>query len=1012
MHDDRRLVEQRIRRHLAERMTPLVHPESEALQVAAGPTGEDLVPIAIGDKWGPPWATTWFELTGKLPDSWRGRHVEAIVDLGFEADSPGFQCEGLVIDADGHAVQGVHPRRQAVPLDTANGDVRVVIEAASNPAFPQFWPSPMGSPDTAPDAALYRLRRADAVLVDEAAESLLYDFDVFDATMRVLDEHDPRRAQLLEGIVQALDRLPDVAAATATLAPLLATGARASAHHIVACGHAHIDTAWLWPIRETMRKCRRTFASAVALMDEHPDYRFACSQAQHYAWIESQDPELFGRITAKVRAGQWLPVGGMWVEADMNLPSGESLVRQLVHGQRYFESRFGRRCDEAWIPDVFGYPAGLPQLFRSAGIHRFVTQKLSWNKTNRFPHHTFWWEGLDGSQVLTHFPPVERYDAEITPEQLDFAGRNFSDHRWSRWSLMPFGYGDGGGGPTREMVERARRLADLDGLPTLRMGGPSEFFEHVESEIRGGAEAPVWRGELYFETHRGTLTSQLDTKIGNRRCERLLVETELWSAALGRDAGIDDLWRQVLTQQFHDILPGSSIAWVHADAEAAFEAVATDLEGHIGRLLGELAAPLGASAAVANPSSRPRCEVMETAGAISGEGPRQELADDRTAAVVEVAAFTVAPLRAVGTPDRVVVTDRSLSNHQLSVRWDPEGAIISIIDPVRGRELMPAGAHAAVLELARDHPVEYDAWDLESWTRKGAVTLDGAERVEVVDSGPLVGRVRVRRTFGPSTVDVTYTLRAGSRRLDIDVDLDWNHQEYLLSMAFPIDVRTDTAICDVQFGVVERPTHASTSWDAAKFEVCAHRFVALAEPHFGVAVLNDGRYGHAVLDGAVRVSLVRASKYPDPGADQGRHHVTLAVMPYGGDLADVLTEADLLNRPLRVVQLTDAGDADASDADAGDATAIAPPVEVLGAGVDVDAVKLADDGSGDLIVRLHEACGDRAPVTVRAPRRITGASRCNVLEEPSNGYEVSDGIVALVMRPFELITLRITQATA
>ncbi|MDQ3391304.1 MAG: glycosyl hydrolase-related protein [Actinomycetota bacterium] len=1010
MHDDRRLVEQRIRRQVVERLTPLVYPESEVLQVAAGPTLGDLAPIAVGDKWGPPWTTTWFELTGKLPDAWRGRRVEAIIDLGFEVDAPGFQCEGLVIDANGRAVQGVHPRRQAVRLDSSGSHVRIVVEAASNPAFPQFRSSPMGSPDTAPDFPLYRLRRADAVLVDETAESLLYDFDVLDATMRVLDERDPRRAQLLDALVRALDRLPDLAAATAVLAPVLAMGARASAHHIVACGHAHIDTAWLWPIRETMRKCRRTFASAVALMDERPDYRFACSQAQQYAWIEQQDPDLFERIAAKVRSGQWLPVGGMWVEADMNLPSGESLVRQLVQGQRYFESRFGMRCKEAWIPDVFGYPAGLPQLFRAAGIDRFVTQKLSWNKTNRFPHHTFWWEGLDGSRVLTHFPPVDTYNAEITAEQLDFAARNFSDHRWSRWSLMPFGYGDGGGGPTREMIERARRLADLDGMPALRIGSPSEFFDHVEAEIRAGAQTPVWRGELYFEMHRGTLTSQLGTKLGNRRCERLLVETELWSAALGRHAGIDELWRQVLTQQFHDILPGSSIAWVHADAEAVFQSVATDVEARISGLLGELAAPLGGGAAVANPSSRARHEVIETGAEIAGDGPRQDLDDGRTAAVVDVAAFAVAPLRAVDTRDRVVVTDRSMSNHQLSIRWDPDGSITSIIDPARGRELIPAGALAAVLELAPDHPVEYDAWDLESWTRKGAVTLHDAERVEVVESGPLVGRVRVRRTFGASTADVTYTLRTGSPRLDIDIDLDWNHDEHLLSMAFPIDVRTDTAICDVQFGVVERPTHSSTSWDAAKFEVCAHRFVALAEPHFGVAVLNDGRYGHAVFDGAIRVSLARAPKYPDPGADHGRHRVTLSVMPYGGDLADVLSEADLLNRPLRIVDAAEASEAE-HECD-GYVTVSLPPVELLGAGIDVDAVKLADDGSGDLIVRFHEACGDRVPVTVRTPRRITGASRCNVLEEPSHGYEVSDGIVALVLAPFELITLRIAQVTA
>ncbi len=369
----------------------------------------------------------------------------------------------------------------------------------------------------------------------------------------------------------------------------------AAGHRSIAIGHAHIDTAWLWPIRETRRKCVRTFASATALMDDYPEYRFAASSAQHYAWVEESYPALFDRITERVERGQWLPIGGMWVEADMNLPSGESLVRQIVVGQRYFEEKFGQRCEEAWIPDVFGYPAGLPQVFAAGGMRRFVTQKMSWNKQNRFPHSTFWWEGLDGTRVLTHFPPVDTYNAEITPAEVAYSAGNFKDHGWSSVSLMPFGHGDGGGGPTREMLERARRLASADPRVTVAVGTLDEFFDAVEAEVRAGAPVPVWRGELYLESHRGTLTSQLRTKLGNRRCERLLVEAELWAATLDRPADLDDLWRDVLTQQFHDILPGSSIAWVHADAEAVFERVAAELEERIAGLLAEIA-PRGRSA--------------------------------------------------------------------------------------------------------------------------------------------------------------------------------------------------------------------------------------------------------------------------------------------------------------------------------------------------------------------------------------------------------------------------------
>ena len=356
-----------------------------------------------------------------------------------------------------------------------------------------------------------------------------------------------------------------------------------------------------------------------------------------------------------------------------------------------------------------------------------------------------------------------------------------------------------------------------------------------------------------------------------------------------------------------------------------------------------------------------------------------------------------APAVAEATNDRVVVTDRSLSNGLLAVAWDLDGNLRSVIDVARARELLPDGEMAAVLELAVDQPVRYDAWDLESWVRADPQRLTTAESVEVVERGPLVGAVQVRRTFGPSSATLTYVMRAGSARLDVHVELDWHHREHLLSLAFPLDVRADTAACGVQFGSVRRPTHASTSWDAAKFEVCAHRYVDVAEPAFGVAVLDDGRYGHALFDGAVRVSLARAARYPDPLPDQGRHEVTVSLFPHGPGLADVVAEAERLDLPVRLFEWRRGG------------RRAGPVVDVTARGVEVDAVKLADDGSGDLIVRLHEACGDRARVTVAADRRILAASRCNLLEEAGAGFEVSDGIVATTLRPFELLTLRLTR---
>jgi alpha-mannosidase len=597
--------------------------------------------------------------------------------------------------------------------------------------------------------------------------------------------------------------------------------------------------------------------------------------------------------------------------------------------------------------------------------------------------------------VLTHFPPVDTYNAEIVPREMAHSVRRFAEHAWSEWSLMPFGYGDGGGGPTREMLERRRRMADLDGMPTVQLGAPADFFDRVDAEVAAGAPVPVWRGELYFETHRGTLTSQLRTKLGNKRCERLLREAELWTAAAGGDPGtFDELWREVLTLQFHDIIPGSSIAWVHEEAEAAHRRIGDELEGHVDALLRELA-PAGP--AVANAATLAREEVVVSGVEPTGDGPVQRLGDGRVAFRTRAPGLGIGPAVALAVSDRVVVTDRSMTNRHLAVSWDIDGNLRSVIDLAHARELLPEGALGAVLELAPDHPVRYDAWDLESWVRDDPERLLVADDVTIVESGPLLGSVRVQRSFGASSVTVTYELRAGSPRLDVHVDIDWHHQEHLLSMAFPLDVRADDASCGIQFGAVRRPTHPSSSWDAAKFEVCAHRYVDVAEPSFGVAVLNDGRYGHDVFGGAVRVSLARGARYPDPHADQGRHAVRLSLLPHGPGLAEVVAEAERVDLPLRVV--------------ADGTAAVAPPplVSVTGRAVEVDAVKVADDGSGDVVVRLHEAAGDRARLTVAADGRVMAASACNLLEEPTASYEVSDGIVATTLRPFELLTLRLTR---
>ncbi len=1012
MHDDRTLLEARFVKERA-RIVPAVHRRSMPLTVLAHELPGEPVPFAdalagsfepfeIGAPWGRRWGTTWFRLVADVPSDWTGP-FEVTIDLGFHPRSTGFQCEGMVYTSDGRLLQGIHPNRTGVPLPELNpGDrLELFVEAAANPGFDRLVPSSMGASTAGDGTTIYRLARAELVERDDEVIALLHDLDVLDGVMRSLPATEPRRRRLLQILSDAHDSLDllDVAgtaaSARAVLAPALELPAHASAHRIIAVGHAHIDTAWLWPLRETERKCVRTFASAVRLMDEMPDFRLVCSQAAQYRWIEDEFPDLFARIKDKVAAGQWIPVGGMWVEPDMNLPSGESIVRQLVHGQRAFEHWFGRRCTEVWIPDVFGYPGSLPQIFALAGCERFVTQKLSWNKQNAMPNHTFWWQGIDGTRVLTHFPPVDTYNAEMVPKEISFASANFRDGRWSDWSLMPYGYGNGGGGPTREMVERARRLADLDGSPRVELGTVEQFFEAVEDEIAVAAsagQAPVWVGELYFEMHRGTYTSQIGTKLGNRQAERLLREAELWWANAGHDDGVaielDALWKEVLLHQFHDILPGSSIAWVHEEAELALARVAERLDELIGRALHRICSPTGS---IANVRTHAADEVVVADTAAPGIGPQQRLTDGRHAYRVAAAGLALSAIEALPVSDRVVVEPRRLANGFVDVSLDDLGQLEQVHDLTHDRRALRPGSPAAVLRFGPDHPVEYEAWDIESWAARLAAPVTDIRSIDIVERGPLVGSIRVMRGFGASTASITYRLRAGSPRLDIELDIDWQDREKVLSIDFPLDVHADQAACGIQFGHVYRPTHRSTSWDAAKFEVCAHRWVDVAEPGFGVAVLDDGRFGHDVQGGGVRVTLLRSAIWPDLDADRGHHRTTVALLPHGPGLHDVLREAEALEHPLRVVT----GSADRP---------VPPLVAIDHPGVLVSAVKLADDGSGDVVIRLHEAHGDRATVHISAA--ATAAWRAALTEEPLEEIALGDGGLSVSLRPFELATLR------
>ncbi len=896
------------------------------------------------------------------------------MDLGFTPAHPGFQAEGLVHDPDGRVLKGLNPRNDWIPV-TYGERVEWYVEAAANPTvLTGFRPTDLGDRLTTSSEPLYRLARADLCRRETDVAELVADLEVVEGLRRSLPD-DQRAAELLAAVERALDALDltDVVGtageARAELAGVLGTRATPGGHTISAVGHAHIDSAWLWPVRETVRKVARTVANVLQLMDTDDSLVYAMSSAQQWAWLEAAYPSLFARVREYVEQGRFVPTGGMWVESDTNLVGGEAMARQFVVGQSWFLDHLGVEPREVWLPDSFGYTAALPQIVTLAGMRWFLTQKISWNTTNPFPHHTFWWEGIDGTRVFTHFPPVDTYNAELTGEELAHSAANFRDKGVASRALAPFGYGDGGGGPTREMLGRARRTADLAGSPRVRVETPAAFFTAAEEEYAD--RAPVWTGELYLEIHRGTYTSQAAMKDGNRRCEHLLREAELWCATAAvrglMQYPYDELraaWETVLLHQFHDILPGSSIAWVHREARATYARVLADLEAIVGRALDALAQggdePVAYNAA---PLARLGVPAM-------GAGPP---GDERLAST------------AVATEDGGAV----LTSERFRVTVDCDGVIRSILDLRHEREVLPPDGAANLLELHPDHPNRWDAWDLDEHYRHSVTTLTDADEVRVAGDS-----VVVRRSFGASSVEQRIALHVG--RVEIDTDVDWHERERVLKLAVDCDVHTDEARYETQFGHVVRPTHVNTSWDAARFEVCAHRWTLVSEPGYGVALANRTTYGHDVTRhprtgggtfSRVRASLLRAPRFPDPDTDQGRHGFRHAIVP-GAGVADAARAGYGLNLPLRRRS----------------GRPVDPLVSIDGGTAYVEAVKLAEDGSGDVVVRLYEPLGARTRVRVVPAFETSGGTVVDLLERPLAGDEW-DG-AELTLRPFQIVTLR------
>ncbi|GAA3095627.1 glycoside hydrolase family 38 C-terminal domain-containing protein [Nonomuraea salmonea] len=808
MHDDRTLVEARLKRVLTERIRPAVYPESVPLEVgvwhAPGepvPVAEGLAaprePIAVGTPWG---AAVGHELVHRerhRPHGVDGQDRRSGARPRVQPGQDGLPVRRAGLPARRHPREEPQPPRQqwvrvAGPAEGGE-EVRLHIEAASNPVildYHPFLPTQLGDKETAGTEPLYRLARMDLAVFDKTVWDLVMDLEVLGELMQELPVEGARRWEILRAIERALDAvdLQDVngtaAAARAELTGVLAAPAVPSAHRISAVGHAHIDSAWLWPLRETVRKVARTASNMTTLLEEDPDFVFAMSQAQQWAWLKEHRPEVWAKVVKAVATGRFVPAGGMWVESDTNMPGSEAMARQFVHGKRFFIDEFGVDNEEVWLPDTFGFAAGLPQIIKAAGSKRLLTQKISWSQTNTFPHHTFLWEGIDGTRIFTHFPPIDTYNASLRGGELAHAARNFKDKGVARHSLAPTGHGDGGGGTTREMVARAARVRDLEGSPTVTWETPAEFFDKAEAEY---PNPPVWVGELYLELHRATLTSQAKTKQGNRRSEALLREAELWAATAAVRAG--------------------GRLSVRGARPAVEDGAAAPVPRHPARLVDRVGAPGGAQDVRAGDRGAERHHRRRAARAGGRAGRRHAGLQRRTARPQRRARgrrrpeTPAAAVQAAPRPAGGFVLDDGL----LRVEIDGRGLVVSAYDLRAGRETVAPGRAACLPQLHPDFPNKWDAWDVDEFYRNTVTDLTEADDVRL-DGVTVV----VERSFGASSMVQRLTLAEG--RLEIDTEVDWHETEKFLKLAFPLDVRADRYASESQYGHTFRPTHTNTSW--------------------------------------------------------------------------------------------------------------------------------------------------------------------------------------------------------
>jgi len=972
------------------------------------------LPMPPGTQWGAKWEYGWFKSILIVPPEAAGQRLVLSANPADHSPESG-EClvwvNGEIAGSFSWVRQHLTVTKSAVP----GTQYKILIEAYAGhgPLVFDGGPVPHGSVKV-PESPLTQVtvRETTFGIWREEIYQLAVDFSTLYDLSTHLEPLSLRAAEVDQGLMDATllvdpelpeqDYISSASLARERLRPLLACTNGSSAPVLYAFGHAHIDIAWLWPLAETKRKIARTIANQLDLFQEYPEYRFLQSQPHLYMMLKENYPELYVRLKAAIHSGQVIADGAMWVEADTNLSGGESLIRHILNGKRFFQEELGVESDILWLPDVFGYSGALPQILRGCGIKGFATQKITWayHGGEPFPYNTFLWEGIDGSTIPAHI--FTDYNSQTRPSALLERWNTRLQTHGLRSMILAFGWGDGGGGPTRDHLEFLRRATDLEGVPRLKMASPAEFFADLPAQDT----LPRYVGELYFQAHRGTYTSQARTKRLNRMLELSLREAEFWGSLASVLTGyefsnttLQTSWRTLLLHQFHDILPGSSIQRVYQEAETTLTSAL-----HHAVDTAHLAASSWLSTATGQAESPSAYTLFN-----SLSWPRTVIADlpsDRVEVTIPACGWTTVHQDArvldmpsvdgmafgTGTQIPARASHQQLENEHLLARFNQDGELINLILKSTGWEVMSSPGNR--LCLFKDVPSYWDAWDVDSMAEMQLVNLSEPGVLEVIDPGPLVAQLRFTRLIGLSLLSQTITLRRGSHRLEFATEIDWQENHKLLKVAFPVTVHATEAIHEIQFGYIRRPTHRSRQFDADRFEVCNHKWTALAEELRGVAILNDCKYGLSVDQSIIKLTLLKSALAPDPLADRGSQVFTYAIYPWQGPLAGsrLVQEAYELNIPPLILP---------------GSTHENSIIEISSSNVILETIKPAEDGSGDLILRLYESMHTTTECTLSMRFPIQDAWQTNLLEKEPLPIQNQDGMIALNFRPFEIKTVRI-----